>query len=53
MPTDPQQAGKWGLVGDGTATLIAALMARYTILHQMLLQHSQGWKNSVSIKQYS
>ena len=43
MPTQiPHQAGKWGLVGDGTATLIAALMARHTFFTQMLLQHSQG-----------
>ena len=52
MPTQiPHQAGKWGLVGDGTATLIAALMARYTILHSDVAPaFAGGWKKRVSIK---
>ena len=52
MPTRiPQQAHRWGMVGDGAATLIASLMARYIIQKSDVVSgFTSGWKKRVSIK---
>ena len=52
MPTQiPHQEDRWGMVGDGTATLIASLMARYIIHHSDAARgFAGGWKKRVSIK---
>ena len=47
----PHQSRRWGLVGDGVATLIASLMARHVIRHSDVEpRFAGGWKKRVSIK---
>ena len=42
---------QWGMVGDGTATLLASLMARHVITHSdVKAGFASGWKKRVSIK---
>ena len=52
MPTKiPHSEQEWGMVGDGTATLIASLMARHVIEQCDVADgFASGWKKRVSIK---
>ncbi|MEE2759789.1 MAG: hypothetical protein VYA86_07420 [Candidatus Thermoplasmatota archaeon] len=52
MPTKiPHEVNRWGMVGDGTATLIASLMAKIvTNRSDVATGFSGGWKKRVSIK---
>mgnify|MGYP001182686724 CR=1 FL=1 len=47
----PNQENSWGLVGDGAATLLASLLARFVLINDESIAAFQGgWKKRISIQ---